>query len=844
MAEKTYGDIITGGYNWLYDAGIDAADAFWQGADNLSSAISSATEGIKTPEVGLLDTVPGNYFTQDNWFPKTPLMMDEEQNYAIPYVPPSPNTSNPDVIDYASGDPWHTMGSPNNNLTATGSGAVTQRPWKQDEIDINAVGTHNSYNRGYDNVGNLKDGWALGIDNIPYNKALSSLNNSAISSAGGGGYGGGGGGSVPSAPVLNPQTFPFNSRTPSGSVYAPDMSAYNDSSLFNYTGPGGTNEYTYGQGLPTQGAGYDIWGSPSNIANPYFSGQFATEPTGPADAAINMPAVEMPAGVPGIGGSGASSTNQPSMPGFTGGGNVGGGGTGPDGKDLTYQETIDYFGLTPTSTTFPGPNDKVIEEQKLNENAVKQTLNDYGMTWNDGIGYDGLIDNKLLYGKDGSFNINQFDDGRARFNYLFNKDLDLGRPGDASYEEFVANPALFTTATRGDGSDNESFDTPAFTGNDTVSATPYVGNAGRGTVVEEPGLRAANSTPQLDEIVQNYKTDQYNRSLFRDAILNPSDDDKGSPVYGGLDGLPGEFGLHNQEPYNKAAFDFAGKPEERSIWKGDEIDIQTPFRPEGVEGEDFYEGNDGNFYATHDDLGLEPLSPIENKPLYQIPDRTYGDVNANTVASDYAGFEGTRNMPSVYDLPEDSYEREVYLGQIPAESTSDILTEQEFNDGKQGFLNIIKEGFESINAKYKGSTTDESAEAELGEIISVIAGSYAANDEGTDTGELSTRDLVTPSLVYTGSGRATGGEAREGQKSGRGDGLGKSLHNQALMESIFTKPEPAPLISSGPSLFVPNNFQAQIKPSVAKTQNNMTVPIKRDEKLTARYGQPYRRYGL
>ena len=201
-------------------------------------------------------------------------------------------------------------------------------------------------------------------------------------------------------------------------------------------------------------------------------------------------------------------------------------------------------------------------------------------------------------------------------------------------------------------------------------------------------------------------------------------------------------------------------------------------------------------------------------------------------------------MPSVYDLPEDSYEREVYLGQIPAESTSDILTEQEFNDGKQGFLNIIKEGFESINAKYKGSTTDESAEAELGEIISVIAGSYAANDEGTDTGELSTRDLVTPSLVYTGSGRATGGEAREGQKSGRGDGLGKSLHNQALMESIFTKPEPAPLISSGPSLFVPNNFQAQIKPSVAKTQNNMTVPIKRDEKLTARYGQPYRIYGL
>ena len=176
-------------------------------------------------------------------------------------------------------------------------------------------------------------------------------------------------------------------------------------------------------------------------------------------------------------------------------------------------------------------------------------------------------------------------------------------------------------------------------------------------------------------------------------------------------------------------------------------------------------------------------------------------------------------------MPEDSYEREVFLGQIPAESTSNILTEQEFNTGKQGFLDIIKEGFESINAKYEGSTTDESAEAELGEIIGVIAGSYAANDEGTDTGELSTRDLVTPSLTYL--------EDRE-----------QALKNQAIIESIFTNPEPAPIISSGPSLFVPNNFQAQIKPSVAKTQNNMTVPIKRDEKLTARYGQPYRRYGL
>ena len=56
---------------------------------------------------------------------------------------------------------------------------------------------------------------------------------------------------VPSAPVLRTRTFPFTSRTPSGSVYAPDLSAYNDSSLFNYAGPGGLAEYTYGQGLRT-----------------------------------------------------------------------------------------------------------------------------------------------------------------------------------------------------------------------------------------------------------------------------------------------------------------------------------------------------------------------------------------------------------------------------------------------------------------------------------------------------------------------------------------------------------------------------------------------------------------
>jgi hypothetical protein len=69
--------------------------------------------------------------------------------------------------------------------------------------------------------------------------------------------------------------------------------------------------------------------------------------------------------------------------------NTGGGGTGPGGKDLTYQETLDYFGLDPVSTTFPGPNDKLVEEAIMNQNAVKETLNnnifEYGDEWLDNI---------------------------------------------------------------------------------------------------------------------------------------------------------------------------------------------------------------------------------------------------------------------------------------------------------------------------------------------------------------------------------------------------------------------------------------------------------------------------
>jgi len=177
----------------------------------------------------------------------------------------------------------------------------------------------------------------------------------------GGGGGGYGGGVAQAAPITQNVLTPQNlfQRTPSGSIYAPDLSAYNDSSLFNYTGPGGVDEYTYGQGLPYQGAGYNIWGSPTDVPNPYFWGQFGQEPQGPADGAVGMSPVEMPAGIPSTNNNPNVGTNTTNI--------TTGGGTGPGGQDLTYQETIDYFGLTPQSTTFPSPpgaNPSLAERQR------------------------------------------------------------------------------------------------------------------------------------------------------------------------------------------------------------------------------------------------------------------------------------------------------------------------------------------------------------------------------------------------------------------------------------------------------------------------------------------------
>ncbi len=59
---------------------------------------------------------------------------------------------------------------------------------------------------------------------------------------------------------------------------------------------------------------------------------------------------------------------------------------------------------------------------------------------------DNLLGNEIpgRPGELSAFSENDLGMVDARRNYLFNNDLDLGRPGDASYEEFVPNPSLFT----------------------------------------------------------------------------------------------------------------------------------------------------------------------------------------------------------------------------------------------------------------------------------------------------------------------------------------------------------------------------------------------------------------
>ena len=335
---------VPGDYNSIWGNIQDGWQAFQDGGFNDENEwvpdlnVATDENSMTLAPEGVYDS---GYFTGAD----IQSYMDDEQSYTPP--PPS-YASNADMQSYMDDSQSYSSFDPNAQINPAG----TSSPDGMMTLPTNY----------------LYPDERLGIDGIPYKPNAGIKNPAAYSyepSGQGGSAGGGGGGSSTPASLFQD----LSQRNPSGTQYAPDLSAYNQSSLYNYPGEG-VNGYTYGQGLPTEGAGYGIWGTPTDMVNPYYEGQFSdpVEPEGPADGAISLPPIDLPEGV-------SPTNNNPNVgTSNTNINNTGGGGTGPGGKDLTYQETIDYFGLTPQSTPFPGPNDKLIEEQILNDNAIKQGL--------------------------------------------------------------------------------------------------------------------------------------------------------------------------------------------------------------------------------------------------------------------------------------------------------------------------------------------------------------------------------------------------------------------------------------------------------------------------------------
>jgi len=405
----------------------------------------------------------------------------------------------------------------------------------------------------------IEQGWREGLDGQPYNYSLAEKfapggifhdpdvdRNTAMAQAAQNA-------GITSSPVPTNSSFlsqDLRQRTPSGTIYNPSMEAFNNASLFNYEGPGGLDEYTYGQGLPMD---YGIWGTPVG-PNLYYEGQFGEGYREPnvADNAITLPPITMPEGIPQI-------PTQPNMPGFTSGGGSGGG-TGAGGKDLNYFETLASMGIDPAdapSTTFPGINDKVVQEGIINEGSVlNETLPSGILDWVDGAadyGYekwgelksfgsdlvDSLFSDKNAESTGSGMEFidmgNNYDytgedkalaesimDGSAYAQLVYNNDplaealpgmsgkdtstFNLGRPTDSNYEKFTPSvskvPDIFRPAGYRE-SNALPFASPG--GNPAVNidgrnytGSPYIGpnaktfDLGGGAI---SGSLGANSTP-------------------------------------------------------------------------------------------------------------------------------------------------------------------------------------------------------------------------------------------------------------------------------------------------------------------------------------------------------------
>ena len=632
---------------------------------------------------------------------------------------------------------------------------------------------------------------------------------------------------VPSAPVLRTRTFPFTSRTPSGTVYAPDLSAYNDSSLFNYAGPGGLAEYTYGQGLRTDGADYSIFGSPADAANPYFAGQFK-EPQGPADAAINMPAVELPEGVQPVTPTEVSA--DVSMPGFVGGGNPMVGGSLP--SDLTYQQTIDEMGIfgpnnPPPSTLFPSPGQATANEQ----NTIAGNI-------------AGTPDNSMM--------ANQ-------------------AAADAAMGDRLGYPVISAP-------DNSMMDNQA-------AADEAMGNRmGYPLTVPTTQQKMDMLQARANQVYDNMTAEEKRDGLFIEPVYSVSKDTMKL-------GIPDIFATNNENVSSTGNL-INRTPPERSLFKPDEIDIPTPpFRPEGVEGVDFYQDVTGNYFAMEDDLGTQPLGPNvrgsrRNETLFSDGPNVRGSRRNPTLFSEGPSVRGTRgdtvpaDIPDFldYDISRDNanYEDAVNARDAQLQEQLDSRPRYEREETEEltsSRMEYLDNAMSAINAKYEGSKTDASAEAELKEILNATlnafgnpAGrenatlareqqdmrqasatpfvpSYAREIEGTDMGESLFQGVDTSptNTVYPGENsipfnpsnpidqlvlQKTAQEAQIARA--KYDNVPARAETGGTPISIFNVPAREPVNMN------------QIRPMVARTENNMTVPVMRDSAMDRRYGGPMR----
>jgi len=535
---------------------------------------------------------------------------DVHSPYTAPVSTPAQNTSGP--------GPWNNFNS------------VSASPQLQ---QINPAGTSSPDGMMTMPTLPLYPGEAIGIDGVPYRPSAGQNNNPSSYSYEPNRGGSAAANATPVANVLG--TRQFNQRTPSGSVYAPDMSAYNDSSLFNYTGPGGVPEYTYGQGLRTDGADYSIFGSPADAANPYFEGQFAKS-TGPADAAINMNPVVMPAGIPAIGGGSGTTTASNSA------------------GDLTYQQTIDSMGIfgpnnPPPSTTFPSPggattpaNMGLTERQIAQMSPQQQAYMTQTLANQDRMQQGQINRNKEVTNIAGSPDISMMDNQAA------------------------ANMAMGNRA----GYPNQITDRTA----EILAAAKANGGIIDGTEVVD-GNEGLN--------------------LFRESFLrNRSLDKDPQTIYGGLDGTPIDSSMLLSEG-----------PQTRQSNKPDK-----PFVPAGTEGVDYWQSTNGDFFSMEDDMGTQAIKPgnmaDDTSPFttdYSEPMNVFAGMppERGFFKTDEAGIDKPANLSS--------YEAD---GDI--ESTSNNM-------------GALDDSYAAIDAKYEGSTTNESQLAKLKEVISATNNAYGGN---------------------------------------------------------------------------------------------------------------------